>query len=151
MSSLLVRAVLKYPSDMQMCWSNRCPNVPLDSTPLEEQEEELLIISGTSKNTWGSLYSEKLLWFIPNINLHKHLMWQRPASLTDLSNFSSSRPEHFAWKVCSYFFLSVDFSLQMPKREINCGNRVQSSQSKGFGQCLSFVSQYYFELIQACF
>lgn len=82
---------------------------------------------------------ETSLWFVPNIYLYKHLMWQRPAFLTDLKNFSSSRPEHFAWKVCSYFFLSVDFSLQMPKREINCSNCVQSSQSKGFGQCLRFV------------
>lgn len=47
MSNLLVRAVLKCPSDMQMCWSNRCPKVPLDSTLLEK-EEELLIISSTS-------------------------------------------------------------------------------------------------------
>lgn len=65
---------------------------------------------------------------------------QRPAFLTDFNNFSSSRPERFAWKVCSYFFLSADFSLQMPKREINCSNCVQSSQPKGFGQCLRFVS-----------
>lgn len=48
MSSLLVRAVLKYPSDMQKWWSNRCPKVPLDSTPVEEEEEELLISSSTS-------------------------------------------------------------------------------------------------------
>lgn len=56
MSSLLVRAVLKCPSDKQMCWSNRCPKVSLDSTHLEEEEEELLIIS-SPPNKHGTAFT----------------------------------------------------------------------------------------------
>lgn len=39
MSSVLVRALLKYLYGMQMHLSNRCPKVSLNLTPLEEEEE----------------------------------------------------------------------------------------------------------------
>lgn len=86
MSSLLVRAVLKCPSDMQMCWSNRCPKVPLDSTPLEEEEEEELLISSSTSNkhetafTMRNFFDSYPIFICTNTwcgkGLHFSLIWK---------------------------------------------------------------------------